>query len=155
MTDTETITSTSTKLRVLADLIDAHPDLPQPYTTAYSSGEVEARWYLHINDLQDDLPGQKTTAAQIVSTLGGKWDKRESPFDSTRYEFSQSRDGLSLEVTVNRAAMCERVVVGSHEVTVPATPAIPKQAARPERTETVEDVTWICSSLLSPVDVAS
>jgi len=143
MTTTTTAT-VSENLRVLADLIEAHPDLPLPYVTAYSSGQTEAAWYLHILDLQGDLPEQKAVAARIVSTLGGKWAKHE---DGDCFRFTQRRwDGLVLQVTVNRAAVCERVVTGTHEVTMPATDARP---AEPERVETVEDVTWVCSSLLA------
>jgi hypothetical protein len=134
-------------LRAVADLIDAHPDLPQPYINAYSQGGVvEAHWYLHI--WADDLTEQKATAAAIVSTIGGHWDKNERTYDDG-LEFTQTRDGLSLEVVVNRAAVCERVVVGTHEVTVPATPKIPARPATGERVETVEDVQWVCSSLLA------
>lgn len=148
MTTTETITTTSDQLRALADLIDAHPDLPAPYITAYSNGGgVHAKWYLHLHGL--DLPGQKTTAAQIVRILGGQWDKAE---DGDRFNFASFRHGLSLEVVVNRAAVCERVVTGTHEVTVPATPAQPAQDALPERTEQVENVTWVCSSLLADAE---
>ena len=149
MTDTDTRTNYAASLRAVADLIDVHPDLPEPYVTAYSSGNIEAHWYLHINDLEKDMPGQKAAAAQIVSTLGGKWDKREALFNDTRSEFTQRRDGLFLEVVVNRAAVCERVVTGSHTVTVPATPAMPARPAEAERTKTVEDFTWVCSSLLA------
>lgn len=146
-TDTHTRTNYTAGLRQLADLIDAHPDLPQPYINAHSSGSVvEAHWYLHI--WSDDLTEQKTTAAAIVSTLGGHWDKNERTYDDG-LEFTQTRDGLSLEVVVNRAAVCERVVTGSHEVTVPATPAIPARSATAERVETIEDVQWVCSSLLA------
>lgn len=147
MTDTDTRTAYTQGLRQLADLVDAHPDLPQPYTTAYSTGDVQACWFLHLHGLKEDLSGQKAAAAQIVKVLGGQWDKAERSDDV--FILTQSRDGIRLSVQVNRAAVCERVVTGSREVTVPATPAIPKQAARPERTETVEDVTWVCSSLLA------
>ncbi|HEY8664437.1 MAG TPA: hypothetical protein VIL68_12555, partial [Propionibacteriaceae bacterium] len=54
--------------------------------------------------------------------------------------------GVSFHVVVHRAAVCERVVTGTHEVTMTATAARP---AEPERVETVEDVTWVCSSLLA------
>jgi hypothetical protein len=144
---TAIVTTTSAKLRAIADLMDAHPELPQPYISAYSTGGVEANWFLYLHGLSKDLSGQKAAAAQLVSTLGGQWAKTE---DDDRFTFTQTcDDGLSLSVTVHRAAVCERVVVGSHEVTIPATPAIPKQAARPERTETIEDVKWVCSSLLA------
>jgi len=144
MSPTDTIVSTGTKLRALADLIDNHPDLPVPYITGYSSGDMQASWYLHVHGI--DLPNQKTTAARIVRTLGGQWDKTQ---DDDQFSFTQDRDGLSLTVIVNRAAVCERVVTGTHEVTVPATPAQPAQEALPERTERVEDIQWVCSSLLA------
>jgi hypothetical protein len=146
MTDTERPDYTQ-GLRAIADLIDAHPDLPQPYINAHSSSNVvEAHWYLHI--WADDLTEQKATAAAIVSTLGGHWDKNERTYDDG-LEFIQIRDGLSLDVVVNRAAVCERIVTGSHEVTLPATPAVAAQPATVERVETVEDVQWVCSSLLA------
>lgn len=153
MTTTDTLTSTSVRLRAIADLIDAHPNLPVPYITAHSSGNVAASWYLHINALEKDLPGQKATAASIVRILGGQWDKREHNDDV--FILTQVRDGIMLQVQVNRAAVCERVVTGTHEVTVPATPARPAMEAKPERTEQVEDVTWVCSSLLADEPVAS
>ena len=145
MTDTDRTASTATRLRLLADMIEGHPDLPLPYISAYSSGTVDVAWYLHINETHD-LAAQKTTAAAIVSSLGGQWDKRES---GDEFKFTQHSDGIALEVTVARAAVCERVVVGTHEVTVPATPKIPARPATAERTTTVEDVKWVCSSLLA------
>ena len=138
-----TTATVSENLRVLADMIEAHPDLPLPFISAYSTGNIDAAWYLHIHDLAENLPEQKAVAARIVSTLGGKWDKVQGE----DFRFTQKRaEKLSLEVVVNRAAVCERVVTGSHEVTMPATPA---RRAEPGRVETVEDVTWICSSLLA------
>lgn len=146
MTSTDTTTTISTQLRALADLIDAHPDLPAPYATAYSTGHVDAHWYLHLHELEKYLPAQKAAAAAIVRDLGGQWDKEESGND---FRFTQKREGLTLEVVVNRAAVCERVVTGTHEVTVPATPARSALPAQPAHTTTVEDVQWVCSSLLA------
>ena len=141
---TATITTVSEDLRAVADLIEAHPNLPVPYVTAGATRSADVHWFLHISEYSADLAGQKRTAAQIVSALGGKWDKGEN---GGRYTLTQERPGGgTLYVTVNRAAVCERVVTGSHEVTMPATPA---RDAEPERVETVEDVTWRCSSLLA------
>jgi hypothetical protein len=47
-----------------------------------------------------------------------------------------------------RDAVCERIVTGTHEVTVPAQPAI---RAKKATTTVVEDVEWVCGSLLSDV----
>lgn len=148
MTSTLDTRSEYTKgLRAVADLIDAHPDLPEPYTSVYSSGNIDVQWYLQIHGL--DLAEQKTTAAKIVSELGGKWDKTE--LVDGRLDFDQVFDsGLRLKVAVARDAVCERVVVGTHEVTVPAMPAIPARDATTETVKTIEDVKWVCSSLLTP-----
>lgn len=140
-----TTQTVSENLRIVADLIEAHPDLPSPFITAYGfNDQVEVKWYLHIDaDVRGDLAGQKAAAVQLVTTLGGKWDKGER---DDVYALHQIRGGVRLLVEVNRAAVCERVVTGTREVTVPAKPA---SDAEPERVETVEDVKWICSSLLA------
>lgn len=140
-----TTQTVSQNLRVVADLIEAHPDLPHPYITAYVvDDQVEAKWYLHIDaDIRGDLAAQKAAAVRLVTTLGGKWDKGER---DDVYALDQVRGGVKLHIEVNRAAVCERVVTGTREVTVPAKPA---SRAEPERVETVEDVKWICSSLLA------
>jgi len=78
-----------------------------------------------------------------VTTLGGEWDKNQW---GERFDFTQVRGGLNLNVTVARDAVCERVVTGSHEVTVPASAAT---AAVPGHTTTVEDIKWVCGSLLA------
>jgi len=44
MTDTETRTSYTKGLRALADLLDAHPDIPLPYSLSGSKG---LQWYIH------------------------------------------------------------------------------------------------------------
>jgi len=146
MNTTKTRSTYVAGLRAVADLIDAHPGLPEPYTSVYSSGNIDVQWYLQIQN--QDFAWQKATAAKIVSAIGGKWDKKD--LVDGRLDFEQTLDnGVRLTLTVTREAVCERVVIGTHEVTVPATPAIPKQAARPERTATVEDVKWFCGSLLA------
>jgi hypothetical protein len=142
---TNTTTTTSARLRILADLIEAHPDLPPPYISACSSGSsVDADWFLHTRGLE--LADQKATAARVVSILGGQWDKTE---DGDRFSFTQTRGGIIMRVWVARDAVCERVVTGSHEVTVPATPAKSAVPAQPAVTHQVEDVKWVCSSLLA------
>lgn len=136
--NSQTTTTVSENLRAVADLIDAHPDLPLPFVTAYgASDEVEVKWYLH---LRADMAGQKAAAVQLVTMLGGKWDKSE---DGDIYALDQARGGVKLHINVNRAAVCERVVTGTREVRVPAKPA------SDARIEIVEDVKWICSSLLA------
>lgn len=142
MNDTNTRTLADV-LRAAADLIEAHPDLPAPYVTAHTSGvKVDLAWYLNINDNCVDLADQKATAARIVAAIGGTWEKLPDTY-STGFTFRQERDGLKLDVQVEREAVCERVVTGTETVTIPAKPA------QPERTETREVVEWRCEPLLA------
>lgn len=137
----------SDTLRAVADLIDAHPELPfPPYTTVHSHTPERAdlAWNLHINGNAADAADQKAKAAGILRTLGGTWDK-DFWDDTDRADFQQSRDGLNLRVTVQRSAVCERVVVDTETVTIPAV------EAQPERTETREVVEWRCEPVLSEV----
>jgi hypothetical protein len=148
-----TTISTVTVLRNFADLLDAHPDLPAPYISIMSGGRTaDAHWYLHIND--HSLDEQKATAAQIVRILGGKWDKKDR-FYNDALEFNQVRGRLTLQVVVTRAAICERVVIGTREVMIEAVPARPATKAAPGRVEVVEDVEWVCSSLLASEPVSA
>ena len=103
--------STPTRLRILADLIDAHPELPQPFISAFSSGSIDAQWYLH--HLGRTLTDQKAIASQVMSTLGGQWDQWDATNDGDLARFSQVRGGMVLIVTVARAALTDTTQVAS------------------------------------------
>jgi hypothetical protein len=127
------------KLHAAAALIEAHPDLPIPCVFAYSSSRtVEVTWQLMNDD--DNKADQRTAAAAIVKALGGKWTKE--PWGD-RFDMRTTRDGLKLEIFAHRDQVCERVVVGTETVVVPAVPA------QPERIEERELVEWRCESLLA------
>lgn len=132
--------------RAVADFIEAHPGIPTPYTSVYDHQPERAdlRWYLHINDKGDEA-FQRDAAKAIVRAVGGKWDKE---FNDDEARFTQVRDGLYMLVVVRREAVCERRVVGTETVTLPATPAEP---ALPERTVEREVVEWDCSPVLGEV----
>ena len=135
-------------LRAVADLLDAHPELPRPpYVACYDHRphEADLAWNFHFNGNAEDAADQKAKAALMLRTLGGKWAKDFDWRDADRADFRQTRDGLNLRVTVNRSAVCERVVVGEETVTLPAV------EAQPERTETREVVEWRCESVLAEV----
>ncbi len=122
-------------LRAVADLLDAHPDLPNCYITAHgSTGAVRVDWQAWCTD--------KAAAALVVSTIPGTWERDELFDDEARW--IQQRDGVSLIVTISRELVCERRVVGTETVTIPAV------EAQPERTEVREIVEWDCGSLLAP-----
>lgn len=134
-----TSTSTVAQLRLAADVLADH-DLPAAYVTCYSSGTIEICWYLYINGKD-----QAGNAHKILQALGGTWNKSAQGDD--RFCFDQVvRDGIvKLHVSVARDEVCERVVVGTEDLVVPASPAV---EAQPERVETREVVEWRCGSLL-------
>ena len=140
MTETSnTITSTIVeRLRVVADLIASHTDLPTPSVFAYSHGTVDVSWQLmHDDETKDD---QRAAALRIRRAIGGQWNK--NPWGD-RFDFERDYDGIKLQIYANREQVCERRVVGTETVTVPAVDA------QPERTETREIVEWDCVSLLA------
>lgn len=132
------------RLRTAADFVQAHPELPRPHITAFDgSSVIDLNWYLHLNGRSLDEAGQKAAAAAIVRAVGGKWDKDE---DGEEFSFRQKRDGFDYHVMVKRSAVCERIVVGTEDVQIPATPARPELPARTEVREVVE---WRCEPLLA------
>lgn len=140
-----TITTTADGLRAAADLLTAHPDLPTPCVFAYdSSGTIEVSWHLLSGD-DNSTEAQKAAARAIITAIGGTWDK--NPYGE-RFDFERKYGPLDLQIYATRDAMCERVVVGSETVTVPAV------QAQPERTEEREMVEWRCESLLRPDEAA-
>lgn len=129
--------------RAVADFLDAHPGIPVPYTAVYDHQPdvADLSWYMHINGKGDETV-QREAAQAIVRGVGGKWDKE---FSDNEARFAQRRDGLNMLVVVVREAVCERRVVGSETVVVPAI------EAEPERTVVREIVEWDCSPVLTEV----
>jgi hypothetical protein len=127
-------------LRVVADLIDAHPDLPLPCVWGYgSTGNVEVQWQLTHGEHKDE---QRAMARVILRAIGGEWKKDAS---TELFSFDQRRDGLNLNVIAARDQICERVVTGTETVTIPAV------EAQPERTEEREVVEWRCEPVMAEV----
>lgn len=130
-------TITAANLRAVADLLDQHPDIEQPYITTHVTGRVSLNWYLNGRD------DERAEAAAIVKAIDGGWERGEADYSGPLATWRQERDGLALHVQVTREAVCERIVTGEETVTIPAKPA------EPERTETREVVEWRCQPLLS------
>jgi hypothetical protein len=126
-------------LRALADALDADPGLPLPYDGTTSELSV--------------FTSTKAEAAAYARLLPGKVDKAVTD-GYYGFELHGTLHGLRVLVYAPREQVCERVVLGTREVTreVPDPKAL---AAVPTTTvtETVEDVEWICGSLLSPEQV--
>lgn len=122
-------------LRHLADVIEAHPECPLPSGAALS-------FFLRGDD-----------SAQIAADLrrafgGGRWKKRPS-VDESDLILEGMCAGLPINLWLNRDQVCERVVVGTEEVTE-VIPAVTEADLRPEQTitRTVEHIQWVCSPLL-------
>lgn len=136
--------SLSPGLREAANLLEQHPQLPQPYITTLSNGRVELNWYLHGHGSLDE---QKRAAAEIVRTLRGDWNKTAD--NVLGFAFTRNLDRVRLFISVDRPAVCERVVVGTEKVTIPAV------EAQPERTITQDKVEWRCQPLLAGNEAAA
>lgn len=127
----------------IAALLETHPDLPAPYIALYdhTPHTADLKWYLHING-KGAAETQRKIAVCIIRTLGGKWDKG---IDDRAVDFTQERDGLELQVTVVREAVCTRRVVGTETVIIPAVEATPEQTVEREVVE------WDCAPVLAEV----
>lgn len=138
-------TTQSERLRIVADLLDAHPGLPIPSVFAYAGGSVDVSWQICNGD--DDLD-QKAALRDIVRSVGGLWNKSSS---ADRFYMDRDWRGIRLSVVAAREQVCTRRVVGTETVTVPAV------EAQPERTEVREIVEWDCEPVLgdAPEAVAS
>lgn len=91
---------------------------------------------------------QKQTAAAVVRAVGGHWEKGRAHLGDL-FDFTKDYGGgVTARVVVDRPEVCERVVVRTEEVKVPATEAKVIDA-QPERTEVREVVEWRCEPLLA------
>lgn len=131
-------------LRKLADLLEQHPELPLPY---HGSDSTITFMFLHGPDAKARFAA---AARVILYGTGGELEKHVS--DGGEYgdyfDLVGAIDGLKIELTAYRDAVCERIVTGTREVTktVPD-PAI--KVPTVEVTETVEDVRWVCRPVMA------
>lgn len=123
-------------LRALADLLEAHDEMPLPYGCGTSDeyASMKMSWYVQT----------KERVVALARILPGRLDKRvDDAMEHYGFELHGSLLGLHYLVNAPRAEMCTRKVVGHREVT--------KEV--PTATETVtvvEDIVeWECSPLLA------
>jgi len=128
-------------LRQLADILDANPDLPLPYT-----GDLSSLNWIEVSRENDEIRDSARLFARLIPGTITK-----TPRDDV-VDLIGHIAGLKVCFIAAREAVCTRVVTGTHEVTTPATPAMPATEPQPERTETVEDFEWICSPLLADAE---
>ena len=129
-------------LRQLATLLENHDDLPLPYTGNYSS----------LNWIEVTREGSeiRDSAALFARLIPGTITKNVR---GDVMDLEGHIAGLKVCFIASRDAVCTRVVTGYHEVVVPATPAQDAVPAQPERVTKVEDIEWVCGSLLSEVSL--
>lgn len=126
-------------LRALADLLDEHPDLPLPHVGSTDPFD----WWLF-----GDNP--KATLATLVRLIPGAKKKQVGEHSGSSWFTVATRlHGLHIDINATRAAVCERVVTATREVTkeVPD-PDVLATVPTVTITETVEDVEWVCAPLL-------
>lgn len=127
-------------LRQVADFVEANPHLDQRFTF---------QRILVVADTRDEVAAYAraglAAGAKVTKHQGDKWAGVDLHFGI-----------VNLHVYADREEVCERIVVGTREVTeeVPDPEAL---AAVPKITKTtiVEDVEWRCGSLLAPEPVKS
>jgi hypothetical protein len=126
-------------LCALTVLLGKNPAIPQPYIR--SDGE------LHF------CCGSSRELLIITRrALGGRWEKSGRQGDYSDWlELDGTWHGFKVQLSAVRDAVCERVVVGMHEVTeeVPD-PEVLATVPVVKVTRTVEDVRWECGSILKP-----
>ena len=123
-------------LRLLADALDAHPELPLPSTNAIT--------FHFLSDSADPRAEMAAAARAIPCTWakvvldGEKW---------SYFELHGKLAGLRVELTAFRDAVCTRVVTGAEEreLVEVVTPAVTRKVVK-----LVEVVEWQCGSLLAP-----
>lgn len=128
-------------LRELADLLEQHPHIPTPYQGSSPSA-------LSIHHLGTG-PEVKPAFAATVAALPGRRTKdvRDGAYGAYFDVHATLGGGLHVKVTAYRDTVCERHVVGTREVELPAQAeqVIP---AREATVQVVEDVEWICTPVL-------
>lgn len=125
-------------LRVLANLLENHPELPLPY-----EGDGTAMTMMFWGpDAREEL----AAAARALPIRLTKNDPARSGYDETYFNLDGNLNGLRIQLTAHRTQVCERVVTGTRTVTeeVPD-PDAPKVT----RIRVEEIAEWRCRPLLT------
>ena len=123
-------------LRALADLLEAHDELPAPYI-------VNAQWIVTSSSEDDQRRIVQTFARVIPGTV------RKSVRD-TYFDLDGKVGPVEVGLIAGRDSVCTRRVVAVREVTeeVPDPDAL-KAVPTVTVTKTVEDVEWDCHPILT------
>lgn len=138
MSTDETRAAVVAGYRMLADLLEQHPELPIPYHGPASGTELRI-YMLHSN---------RSAFVEAVRALPGRLDKSVA---NDTYVVTAQLEGIAVEVVAYRDKVCKRVVTGTREVTK-TIPDPDVEVPVVEVTEVVEDVEWVCTPLLAGDD---
>lgn len=130
-------------LRMLADLLEQHPDLGLPF----EGNTAEMMVFINRTD------GQRERLARWASVLPGTKTKSGAGTGDTLFALHAKLRGFSLKVIADRDEVCEKVVTGVETVTKKvkdpqALAAVPEV----EVTEEVETYEWRCTSIFAGAD---
>jgi hypothetical protein len=135
-------------LRLLADVIEQHPELPLPM--AGDSEWSPVRWYFTVAD----DPRAEMAAAARALPVAGRWLKEYGEDDpagehKARLDMSGMLAGLHVELVAYRDDVCTRIVTGTEdrEFDEVVTPAVTRKVKRP-----VEIVEWQCGPVLAAAE---
>jgi hypothetical protein len=103
------------RLRKLADLLDATPELILPHDV--NKGAIK---------FYPTGAEETATTARLLPSSWKKNDPNASDFDAQYYRLTGMWEGIALTIIEERAAVCTRVQVGTETVTVPAVEAAPE-----------------------------
>lgn len=138
-------------LRLLADVLDHHPELPQP--SSGQSADNPLRIWFHSHHDQPSVRDRVAAAARALKRHARKVDKK---INGEWFDVRTALAGLHIEVTTRRNDVCERVVIGTETVTEKhKDPDLLAQVPEVEVTEEREIVEWRCPpSLLAEAGTA-
>jgi len=131
-------------LRALADMIEVHPELAHNFSHTFGYSGINA------HPQREDVAAELADIARIALRSGAKVTKDISEkFHNLVLDFG----AVKVDVLAYREQVCERVVVGTREITEEI-PDPDQLAAVPTVTQTrTEDIVkWRCTPLLSRSD---
>lgn len=134
-------------LRMLADVLDAHDEVPLPF---HGSGTEITIHFLFGEDARGDL----ASAARALPCDWRKGARGGNADESGYFDMHGKLAGLAVKLTAYRDAVCTRVVTGTEdrEVEEVVEPAVTRTVTKP-----FEIVTWECGLVMAPAgtDVAA
>jgi hypothetical protein len=132
-------------LRMLADALERHPDLPLPV-----QGVVVPVTWTFWSSAGDPKAAMALAAMALPARPWRKEYRDEDDPLLAKLDMLGTLGTLRVRLTAYRDSVCTKVVTGSHEVTeeVPDPEALARVALTTV-TRVVEDVTWDCHPILS------